>query len=232
MRRVRIVCVGMSPLMMDAMSDAVLNSLDRGVKLQIVKDRPLEAKAQEKIYLDKEGRIGLPADMLLSALVGAGRNVKVGKSQISTATSTKLFDYFQMESPFLLLTNGRDGESAEWVPDRRRGVSNQSKSPTAVAIVRPIFDEWGFEAIITYDDGKNGRDTIQKLFTEAGSTQGIGSFRPNRKGRYGMFRVIEWHEVTLPDVERKILVTLDGNEDKSELVAAPEKKKAKSTPAV
>lgn len=101
MRSVRILCLGVQPLMMDRMSDEVLESLDTGVRLQLKKDRPVEEKAEEKIYRDKEGRIGLSPDMLLAALVNAGRNVKIGKKQISTATTTTLFDFFQLKSEFL-----------------------------------------------------------------------------------------------------------------------------------
>lgn len=212
MRRVRIVVVGKTPLMMDRMSDEVLNSLDNGVRLQLVKDRPSEEKAEEKIYVDQDGKIGLSPDMLLAALVNGGRNVKMGKKQISTASTTTLFDFLTVESEFLILTNCRDAELPQWVVDKRRGVSNQSKSPTAVCIIRPKFNEWGFEVTIVYDEKKAGRDTIMKLFAEAGCSQGVGSFRPNKKGRYGMFRVSEWHEETLKIVDTTILVTLDGNE--------------------
>jgi len=212
MRKVRVLCVGVSPLMMDRMSDEVLESLDTGVRLQIKKDRPVEEKAEEKIYRNSEGRIGLSPDMLLAALVNSGRNVKIGKKQVSTAATTMLFDFFQLKSDFLILTNGRDGEEPAWVSDRRRGVSNQSKSPTAVCIVRPQFPEWAFEATFTFDEKTAGRDTMMKLFKEAGSSQGLGSFRPNRKGRYGMFVVQEWHEETLATTDTKILVTVDGTE--------------------
>lgn len=210
MRKVRVVCVGVSPLMMDRMSPEVLDSLDTGVRLQIKKDRPVAEKAEEKIYRDKEGHIGLSPDMLLAALVNAGRKVKIGKTQVSTATTTTLFDFFQLKSDFLILANGRDQEAPIWVPDQRRGVSNQSKSPTAVCIVRPKFDEWAFEVTCTFDEKVAGRDTMMKLFKEAGSSQGVGSFRPNRKGRYGMFVVREWHEETLATTDTKMLVTVDG----------------------
>ncbi len=230
MRRARIVLVGKTPLMMDRMSDEVLDSLDSGVRLQLVKDRPSEEKAEEKIYVDQEGRIGLSADMLLAALVNGGRNVKMGKKQISTATTTTLFDFLTLESEFLILNNCRDAELPQWIVDKRRGVSNQSKSPTAVCIIRPKFNEWGFEATIVYDDKVAGRDTIMKLFKEAGSSQGVGSFRPNKKGRYGMFKVIEWHEETMKVADTKILVTLDGKVDEGS--SAPvEKKVIKDQPA-
>ncbi len=228
MRKVRIVMVGKTPLMMDQMSEDVLNSLDTGVRIQIVKERPVEDKAAEKIYRDQDGRIGLSPDMLLAALVNGGRNVKMGKKQISTATTTTLFDLLSLESPFLFLTNGRDQDEPEWAPDKRRGVSNQSKSPTAVCIVRPKFNEWAFEAVITYDEKKAGRDTIQKLFKEAGSSQGVGSFRPNKKGRYGMFTVREWHEETLKVADDKIIMTLDGKDVDD---SAPSEKKVAKEPA-
>lgn len=66
--------------------------------------------------------------------------------------------------------------------------------------------------MVIYDEKKAGRDTVMKLFKEAGSSQGVGSFRPNKKGRYGMFQVIKWAETTLATTDTKVLVTVDGKD--------------------
>ncbi len=213
MRKVRCVCVGISPLLMDRMSEEVLKSLDTGVRLQLQKDRPQEEKAKEKVYTDKDGKLALPAQMLIAALVTAGRNVKLGKKQVSTAQTTTLFDFLTVTSQHLYLTNGRDGKEPTWVPDSRRGVSNASASPVAVCVVRPRCDEWAFEVELTYDEKIAGRDSVLKLFANAGTSQGLGSFRPNKKGPYGMFRVIEWNDDAVASSDNTIKIVVDGKEE-------------------
>ena len=198
---------------MDRMSEEVLKSLDTGVRLQLQKDRPQEEKAKEKVYMNKEGKIALPAQMLIAALVSAGRNVKIGKKQVSTASTTTLFDFLTVTSQYLCLTNGRDEKEPQWVVDSRRGVSNASASPVAVCVVRPRCDEWSFEVEFTYDEKITGRDTILKLFANAGTSQGLGSFRPNKKGPYGMFRVLEWNDEAAASSDTSIKFVIDGAEE-------------------
>ncbi len=210
---------------MDRMSAEILASLDSGVRVQVNKERPIEDKAQEKIYVNKEGVIGLPSEMLSAALVNAGRSVKMGKKQISTATTTSLYDHMQLQTRFMVLQQSADDDSSPaWEPDTRRGVSNQSKSPVAVCIVRPRFDQWACFVEIVYNDKSMSRDTAIKLFKEAGSSQGLGSFRPNRKGPFGMFRVAKWEETTLASTSEELVITVDGKAPEPETIVAAEPK--------
>jgi hypothetical protein len=195
MKTLLIRCVGLSPLLMDRMSEATLESLATGVRLQVSKDRPKAEVAAEKIYRDPNGRIALPAEMLFAALVGAGRNVKIGRKGISTAATTMLPDIMSIVESHLPLTNipadVNGQEHAFWSADMRKGMGYNGKTPTAVAIIRPKFPSWEFEVTVKYDEKKAGEDTITALFTNAGSTQGLGSFRPNKKGMFGRFEVAE-----------------------------------------
>lgn len=200
MKTFKISCAGISPLMMDPMSVATLESLATGVRIQVPKDRPKEVVAAEKIYRDENGRIALPAEMLFAALVGAGRNVKIGKKGISTAATTMLPDFLSIMDSFLPLTNIPEKVEAEeekkfWTPDLRKGVGYNGKTPTAVAIIRPKFQNWTFEVTVRLDEKKVGKDTLETLFANAGSTQGLASFRPGKKGMFGRFEVTKIEEV-------------------------------------
>lgn len=195
MRKVRIHCVGISPLLMDKMSDETLDGLATGVRPPEVKDKPAEEKAAVKIYRDDDGRIALPAEMLMGALVFAGQKVKNGKKQISTAKTTMLFDLLQLNNVSLPLTNGQStSEDLPWVVDKRKGVGNQARTPTAVCIIRPKFTHWEFDCEIQYNEDRVNGEVVRQLFNVAGSSEGLGSFRPNKKGPFGRFRVTEWNE--------------------------------------
>lgn len=196
MRRVKIHCVGVSPLMMDKMSDETLEGLATGVRPPEVKDKPAEEKAAAKIYRNDEGKIALPVEMLMGSLVFAGQKVKNGKKQISTAKTTTLFELLQIHNVSLPLSNGEVNANGDlpWVVDKRKGIGNQAKTPTAVCIIRPKFPHWEFDVEITYDEKKINGDVVRQLFDTAGSSEGLGSFRPNKKGPFGRFRVTEWNE--------------------------------------
>ncbi|MDD5486818.1 MAG: hypothetical protein PHW65_04625 [Dehalococcoidales bacterium] len=195
MRKVRIHCVGISPLMMDKMSDETLEGLATGVRPPEVKDRPAEEKASVKIYRDDDGKIALPAEMLMGALVFAGQKVKNGRKNISTAKTTTLFELMQLNNVWLPLTNGQPmNEDLPWVVDKRKGIGTQARTPTAVCIIRPKFLHWEFDCEIQYDEKKVNGDVVRQLFNVAGSSEGLGSFRPNKKGPFGRFNVTKWDE--------------------------------------
>ena len=195
MRKVRIHCVGVSPLMMDKMSDETLEGLATGVRPPEVKDKPAVEKAAVKIYRDDNGRIALPAEMLVGALVFAGQKVKNGRKQISTAKTTMLFELLQLNNVFLPLTNGQPAaEDLPWVVDKRKGIGNQARTPTAVCIIRPKFLHWEFDCEIEYNEDSVNGEVVRQLFNVAGSSEGLGSFRPNKKGPFGRFKVTEWNE--------------------------------------
>lgn len=181
---------------MDKMSDETLEGLATGVRPPEIKDRPAEAKAADKIYRDDDGTIALPVEMLMGALVFAGQKVKNGKKQISTAKTTTLFELLTISNVSLPLTNGNVNEKGElpWVVDKRKGIGNQAKTPTAVCIIRPKFPHWEFDVEIEYDDKRINPAVVRQLFDTAGSSEGLGSFRPNKKGPFGRFKVTVWDE--------------------------------------
>jgi len=189
--KVRVKCVFMAPLLMDRMSIETLEELRTGVRAQKVKDRPLSEVAAEKIYRENgnEGPIGLQQEMLFACLVAAGRNVKNGKGKISTAKTTTLPDLMTIEEFFIPLVSTDGPLEESWIPDRRRG---RLADGTAVCVVRPKFPALTtrFEFTIEYDKSKVADSVIRELVNNAGSAQGLGSFRPNCKGPFGRFRIM------------------------------------------
>ncbi|OGG64892.1 hypothetical protein A3C94_00095 [Candidatus Kaiserbacteria bacterium RIFCSPHIGHO2_02_FULL_55_17] len=199
MKTLKIRCVGISPLMMDPMSEAQLKAIITKVPLQVARDRPFEDVAAEKIYREPGGRVALNAGMLFSCLVKAGRNIKIGKKAVSTAETTTLPDFLSIVDEYMPLTNipaNANGHEKEfWAVDIRKGTAYNGPKPTACGIVRPKFPKWEFEVTVRVDEKKVDDSTVTALFTNAGSTQGLGSFRPNKKGTFGRFEVAEMKEV-------------------------------------
>lgn len=190
MRTVVVKCVFDAPLLMDPMSDETLEELRTGVRARKEKDRPVKEVAAEKIYREngQGSAIGLPQEMLFSALVAAGHNVKNGKKQISASKKTTLPDFMSIKEFFIPLTSSNGPLEESWVPDRRRG---RLADGTAICVVRPKFPAktTEFEFTVEYEETKADESVIKALVTNAGSAQGLGSFRPNCKGPFGRFRI-------------------------------------------
>ena len=60
---------------------------------------------------------------------------------------------------------------------------------------RPRFDHWSAKFTITINDKLLPEDFVQQLLTEAGEQQGIGDFRPNKRGPFRCFRIVSWARV-------------------------------------
>lgn len=193
MRTVKLKFSFVSPLLMDRMTDQTLENLRTGNRPQVQKDRPVKEVAVEKLYREtyadeqtgeKDGPIGLPIEMFFSAFANAGRNVKIGKKQVSTADSTMLPDFLSFRDIFVLLTfEGKPIDDKTWTVDKRRG---RLKDGTAICVIRPKLPI-GTEGVLTfdYDEKKIDGSVLRALVVNALSAQGLGSFRPNCKGPFG-----------------------------------------------
>ena len=191
-----ITCVNKSALLMDAMSDEEIeNALIRGVRKPADRDSPLEDMAKRKMYRGPNDEIVLPSQMLFACLRNAGRKVKVGKSNISTAKTTELPSILTIEQEYFVLIDPETKKSlteADMKTDLRRCMMDAGGKKTAVGNIRPRFNSWGFTVNISVDysamDGLTEAH-IRKLFEIAGNRIGVGSWRPACNGPMGRFRV-------------------------------------------
>ena len=216
MKTFEVTLVGVSPMLQNPMTERTLDELESGVRTSLRKDRPREDVVREKVIVNN-GYLGVPAEYLLACLIEAGRKVKNGKFNISTATSSTLPGFLSIRDEFLPFTHIENNGSFDWlethkesgypegitevpwIADRRRGVLDSGGKKVAVPIVRPKFPAgWTIKATIDIDEGENGcsPDTAKKLFEVAGRSIGLGDFRPAKRGPFGRALVSSWREVT------------------------------------
>ena len=192
--RYRVVCKGITPLLMDPMDDETLEKMQTGAKTDLAakKATSMKDQAAKKVYRDPNGKIALPAGNLYASLNNAGRLIQYdNKRKIATGPSSLLYTFMRIEEQWIPLSG-----SQEWRADRRRGVLKATGA--AVPIIRPLFSDWGFEVNITVDDKAPIKiDTILKMFQDAGTASGLGSFRPECKGPFGQFQVVECEELSM-----------------------------------
>jgi hypothetical protein len=168
---------------MNPLTDEVLEGIRTKTSPPRRTDWSREEEAETKLYRE-DGRIGLPSLNLFASLAEAGRLLKAGKRQISTANSTILPSFLTIEGFFLPFKG-----DPTWVADMRRGTNEKSQ---AVPIVRPRFDSWEFDVTIEIDETEVNEDTVRQLVEIAGKKIGLCDFRPNKKGPFGRFKVAAW----------------------------------------
>lgn len=180
---------GLQPgFLMNPMTDEVLDSLMTGVRLAANKGTPPADIATKKVMRNEEGKPGIKIEYLLGCLSEAGRNVKNGKKQISTATSTTIYSFLDFgDTAFLPFSS-----SSEYIVDIRRGVLKNGASSVAVPIVRPLFRQWEIEVTLLVNADECNMDTVKQLFESAGKMVGLGDFRPAKKGPFGRFAIESW----------------------------------------
>lgn len=184
MFRVLATLGGISPLLMNPMTDEVLEGIRTKTSPPKRTDWSREEEAKTKLYRDDDGAIGIPSLNLFACLAEAGRQVKVNAKQISTASSTLLPSFLSIEGFFLPFKG-----DPPWVADMRRGTNEKGQ---AVPIVRPRFNIWEFDVTFEIDETEVNEDTVRKLVDIAGKKIGLCDFRPNKKGPFGRFMVAAW----------------------------------------
>jgi len=191
MQRVRVTITGVSPLLMNPATEALIEQLRTRTPAQRRRDWTAEEEAGEKLYKNAKGLIGIPIENLLASLVEAGRSVTLtGRSKVSTATSTQLYAFLSAEEDFLPFP----ADYQHWQVDKRRG--RNPNGGEMVALTRPRFDNWSVTVTLVIDESLIDLSKIRELFDIAGRSVGLCDFRPGCRGRFGRSAVTAWDVLT------------------------------------
>lgn len=189
-----VTCKGISPLLMNRMSESTLESLRTKVKppkaAKIGNTRTPREEAEEKVYTHGGAPV-IPGENLMSSLIAAGVFVRLdAKRQVSTGKGTMLPGLMSLLTTTIPLLVPDTGKAAPWEADIRQG--RNPNGGEAVAICRPRFDAWSLTFRIDVDTKEIGENVIRDLIDKAGRRIGLGDFRPQRKGIFGQFVVEKW----------------------------------------
>lgn len=187
---------GKSPLLQNRMTAEQLDGLRIKDRSTIKAGRPREPReeARPKVYSTEDGRPIVPVENLFACLIAAGVYIKLdGKRQLSTKTSSLIPGMLAIETPFLEIIDPLSKKTATWEVDIRQG--RNPNGGEAVVIVRPRFDQWGFDLEVSYDRDQIDEPRVRTLFDLAGNRVGLGDFRPERRGIYGRFHVVRWQRI-------------------------------------
>jgi hypothetical protein len=178
----KIRVIGETPLLSHKFSDESKQSMvdkQRQKSKQMTK-RDIGAELDQAVYwLDKKKRkIGFPASAFKKAMV-------------EVAPYLKNMDKKKAKGSFFVI-----GESNDLVPiNYGEQVVNEAvvrlSGPSKVAFVRyrPEFRNWECELLIRFNEAQIGVEQIVALANLAGFHIGVGDWRPQCSGTYGMFKV-------------------------------------------
>lgn len=182
-----ITIEGTTPLICNKFTDAAAESASKGSRASSAaaeRGTPLEL-AESKLYLGHDGAPMIPQPNLLRCLVDGGRFHKIGKSQVTTATSSMLYACLNIEAAEIPITHNQP-----WRVDTRAVVIPSTKG--RILTHRPMFDDWALSFTLELDTAILGPKLLRQIVDDAGKRIGLGDFRPARKGPYGRFVVKSW----------------------------------------
>lgn len=178
----QITLVGDSPLITHAWSEkAKKQMLDKQMKKG--KAGGKEAKDPEKDYFDslyhlEGGKFGFPVVAFKAAAVRAAGQMEGVKMTNARAAFHVVGEYAVIEG----------------TPEPREDMVRVGMG-TADIRYRGMFREWRTTLTIRYNESVLSLEQIISLFNLAGFGVGVGEWRPQRNGSYGMFHVATEGEV-------------------------------------
>lgn len=185
-KEIKITIEGKTPLMMNAFTDEAAMAATNGTRLSTVgsKGTPRE-QAEKKLYLDAAGNPIMPQPNLFRCIMDAGKFFKAGKSKVTTQKSSLIPSCVDMNEVHYAVDH-REPWAVDTRPIRIPSTGGR------ILTHRPIFADWRISFVIGLDETVMSESLLRDIVDKAGSAIGLGDFRPDCKGPYGKFRVVQW----------------------------------------
>jgi hypothetical protein len=187
--QVEVMIVGTSSMLQHKFDEAF--EINKGTRMIIQQHGSPREQAEKVVYRNGDS-FYFPGTWIVGAIGEAGSNHKLtGSRKSARFTVPAAVMIVEVDVP---LRNG-DGSSLirDYEVDSRPVTIPSTKG--RIMRHRPRFDNWSAKFNLTIDINVLPEDFVQQLLTEAGQSQGIGDFRPNRKGPFGRFRITSWKPI-------------------------------------
>lgn len=185
MQTVQVEIRGVTPLLIHRFGEeAEQQKKSRRIEM---KQRDPREEAQRNAYIATDGTYYFSAFAIPNAMGSAGANHK--------ATGTRKTLRFvvpsavRMAKDTVTILNGV-GAAKTFEVDSRPVTIPATKG--RILRHRPRFDVWGARFEFLLDDELLSADMAHQLLNEAGTSIGIGDFRPEKRGPFGTFRVVKF----------------------------------------
>lgn len=192
MKTVNVTVQGTSPLLQHRFGESAEGeSAKASRQITVVRGTPRE-EADKVVYRDKDGGFFIPGTWFFGTLIAAGGNHKMkGSRKSARFVVPAAVRVGEIEIP---IRNG-DGKSIvkDFEVDSRPVTIPATKG--RIMRHRPRFDCWSAKFSLFINDDILPEDFVHQLLNEAGAQQGIGDYRPEKRGPFGTFRVVKWESV-------------------------------------
>lgn len=188
MRTVKIEIEGVTPLLMNRFTEDIEVKISAGVSGSIIgnKGTPRE-QAAKTAYMDNNGKLYVPGPNVFRSIIEAGKYHKAGKNKVTTQKSSMVPAGLSMREIILPL------ETTVFEVDSRSVVIPSTGG--RIMKHRARLDEWKVKFTLDIDDSMFCLSFVRLLVDDAGRRVGLGDYRPDRKGPFGKFVVINWQEL-------------------------------------
>lgn len=180
---------GTTPLLMNRFTEEAQQKATSGTSSTLVGDRgTAKEQAERKLYVH-EGAIGIPQPNLFRCFIDAGKFFKNGRSKVTTQKTSLIPACVEIAGVFLPLELSED-----WQVDTR-----PVRIPATggrILAHRPMFEKWALAFQVELDTSMIGETMFREIVDAAGKRIGLGDFRPDTKGPFGKFVVVEWERQT------------------------------------
>lgn len=175
---IKVKIVGTSPLLQNALSERkIAKILGKGIGEPSKKNEPRDIKreVEEAKHKLPNGKIFIPAYAFKAGIVEMTPYFEnVNKKMMAGVQVLPVQIPIKYKSEEINRDVGRNQYMGKKIP---------------VVIFRPQFNDWSCELIIKFDESLISPDRIVALLKKAGLQDGVGDFRPQRGGLYGMYEV-------------------------------------------
>jgi hypothetical protein len=193
--KIKVTISGLTPLLMNRFTSENEVAVSGGTRVSIQgeKGTPRE-QAVKKAYIDKNGALYVPGANIFASLIAAGTFQKAGKSKLTTQKTSLVPAGIGLDDIICSLTTA-DGEAlTEWEVDSRSVVIPSTGG--RIMCHRPRVDQWRLSFSLDLDTTMFTPKLARLLVDDAGKKIGLGDYRPQRKGPFGRFVVVNWQELT------------------------------------
>jgi hypothetical protein len=184
-RVVTFILDGDSPLLTARVPPWVLVDIERrqaGLAPLPREKRSPEEAYQEALYISKEGWYGFPARAFHKASISAMRHDKM-KMTNATTLFQPLHVGVERETghPLVRIEGG--------IPERYSVQGFNKQARALIMTHRGMFWPWSVELGIRYNAAVVTQERIAYMINMAGFHVGVGGWRPENKGPFGMFHI-------------------------------------------
>lgn len=188
----QVVIQGLTPILQHRFSDEAQVNSGKGTRAVKIKDETPREQAEKAAYRTDGGYLYHPGSSIMRLMRDAGSSHKQRGSRKSckyiVPAAVRVF-----EDQIPLYAADAQTPLDDFEVDSRAVVIPSTKG--RIMRHRPRCDVWTARFSLVINEDVLGAETIRQFLDEGGQRIGIGDFRPEKGGPFGVFQVNLWEEL-------------------------------------